>query len=104
MLMTEAPAPVAGAFLFSPGMLSRAAQILPRKIPPVADVDNLTSARKHCDAGAIAYGKVKAVVGYTSYTRCNEEHVPAIIDVAIHESDGWLGPPFLVSFLSHGLR
>lgn len=63
---------------------------MPRRIPQVADVDNLTSAPKRCDANAIANGKAKAVVGYASYTRGIEKYVPAIIDVVIHESDGWL--------------
>jgi hypothetical protein len=71
----------------------------------VADVDNLTSARQHCDANAIANGKAKAVVGYASYTRGNEKYVPAMIDVVIHKSDGSpLAFPFLVSFLRLGLR
>lgn len=56
----------------------------------MADVDNLTSAPQHCDANAIANGKAKTVVGYASYTRGNEKYVPAMIDVVIHESDGWL--------------
>lgn len=60
----------------------------------MADADNLTSAPQHCDANAIANGKAKAVVGYASYTRGNEKFVPAMIDVVIHESDGWLWPPF----------
>ena len=42
------------------------------------------------DADAAASGKVKAVVDYALCTRGNEEYVPAIIDVVIHESDGWL--------------
>ena len=53
----------------------------------MADVDNLTSAPKHCDANAIDNGQAKAVVGYASYTRGNEKYVPAIIDVVVHESD-----------------
>ena len=77
---------------------------MPRRIPPVADVDNLTSAPKHCDANATANAKAKAVVGYASYTRGNEEYVPAIIDVVTHESDWWLWLTFLVLFLRHGLR
>jgi hypothetical protein len=60
----------------------------------VADLDNLTTAPKHCDANEIDNGQAKAVVGYASYTRGNEKYVPAIIDVVIHESDRWLLVPF----------
>ena len=93
------PASVAGASLFGPGMLLRRHKYC-LEIPPAADVDNPTSAPKHCHANAIANGEVKAVVGYASYTRGDEEYVPAMIDVMIHESDGWLRS-FLFLFHSY---